>query len=291
MSCVCWTRPCPRPASASLPRGDRATRCGRRNPASARGCSRCCRTSPRSSSSTCPDARSAIADVREPANIPRVAAACRRLHAGPRFGNDFSIFGKMHELLETVSRARSAHARRLPRPAIHCGRASGPAWPPTRCRRCRATTTCSRRTSSTPAARSGSSTTNSPATTTPPSNSATSPPSRDFDPDRAERLAAAYFGEDLTPALVARVRLNLLLSNVTWTLWFSVHHGLLRQPERQHPRSTTGPRRATSGRQASRDLDSPELGRLIDLVTGARRTIPTHPQPSHPEPHLQGGYT
>ena len=54
----------------------------------------------------------------------------------------------------------------------------------------------------------------------------------DFDPDRTAALAAAYFGDELTPALAARVRLNLSLSNVTWTLWFSVHHGLLRRPER-----------------------------------------------------------
>ena len=31
-------------------------------------------------------------DVREPANIPRIAAACRRLHAGPRFVSDFDMF-------------------------------------------------------------------------------------------------------------------------------------------------------------------------------------------------------
>ena len=32
------------------------------------------------------------ADVADPANIPRIAAACRRLHAAPRFGNDFDMF-------------------------------------------------------------------------------------------------------------------------------------------------------------------------------------------------------
>ena len=38
-------------------------------------------------------------DVRRPATADRVAAACRRLHAGPRFGNDFSIIEKRAELL------------------------------------------------------------------------------------------------------------------------------------------------------------------------------------------------
>src|SRR5262245_14083546 len=35
------------------------------------------------------------AAVREPRTIPRIAAACRRLHAGPRFDNDFDIVGKL----------------------------------------------------------------------------------------------------------------------------------------------------------------------------------------------------
>jgi thiamine kinase-like enzyme len=32
------------------------------------------------------------ADVQDPANIPRIARACRRLHAGPRFAGDFDMF-------------------------------------------------------------------------------------------------------------------------------------------------------------------------------------------------------
>jgi thiamine kinase-like enzyme len=32
------------------------------------------------------------ADVADPANIPRIAAACRQLHAAQRFGNDFDMF-------------------------------------------------------------------------------------------------------------------------------------------------------------------------------------------------------
>jgi thiamine kinase-like enzyme len=31
-------------------------------------------------------------DVQSPANIPRIAQACRRLHAGPRFAGDFDMF-------------------------------------------------------------------------------------------------------------------------------------------------------------------------------------------------------
>jgi thiamine kinase-like enzyme len=45
------------------------------------------------------------ADVADPANIPRVAAACRRLHAGQRFGNDFDMFDIQARYL-SVARSR-----------------------------------------------------------------------------------------------------------------------------------------------------------------------------------------
>ncbi|MGN9839337.1 phosphotransferase [Nonomuraea sp. H19] len=42
------------------------------------------------------------ADLRDPANLPRVAEACRRLHAGPRFVNDFDMFDVQRRYLEIV---------------------------------------------------------------------------------------------------------------------------------------------------------------------------------------------
>ena len=45
------------------------------------------------------------ADVAEQANIPRIAAACRRLHAGGRFGNDFDMFDIQRGYL-AVARSR-----------------------------------------------------------------------------------------------------------------------------------------------------------------------------------------
>jgi thiamine kinase-like enzyme len=45
------------------------------------------------------------ADVAEQANIPRIAAACRRLHAGGRFGNDFDMFDIQRRYL-AVARSR-----------------------------------------------------------------------------------------------------------------------------------------------------------------------------------------
>jgi thiamine kinase-like enzyme len=45
------------------------------------------------------------ADVARPANIPRIAAACRRLHSGARFGNDFDMFDVQRGYL-SVARSR-----------------------------------------------------------------------------------------------------------------------------------------------------------------------------------------
>jgi thiamine kinase-like enzyme len=50
------------------------------------------------------------ADVADERNIPRIAQACRRLHAGGRFGNDFDMFGIQRGYLAV---ARS-HGFRIP---------------------------------------------------------------------------------------------------------------------------------------------------------------------------------
>ncbi|MFI7634561.1 phosphotransferase [Nonomuraea sp. NPDC049400] len=42
------------------------------------------------------------ADLRDPANLPRVAEACRRLHAGPRFVRDFDMFDVQRRYLGIV---------------------------------------------------------------------------------------------------------------------------------------------------------------------------------------------
>jgi len=49
-------------------------------------------------------------DVRDPRNLPRIAAACRRLHGGPRFGNDFDMFVIQQRYLQVVNE----HGFRLP---------------------------------------------------------------------------------------------------------------------------------------------------------------------------------
>ncbi|TDD09973.1 LPS biosynthesis choline kinase [Nonomuraea deserti] len=42
------------------------------------------------------------ADLLDPANLPRVAEVCRRLHAGPRFVSDFDMFDVQRRYLEIV---------------------------------------------------------------------------------------------------------------------------------------------------------------------------------------------
>jgi thiamine kinase-like enzyme len=46
------------------------------------------------------------ADVRSSANLPRIAAACRQLHSGPRFINDFNMFDIQRGYLEIVLQRR-----------------------------------------------------------------------------------------------------------------------------------------------------------------------------------------
>jgi thiamine kinase-like enzyme len=45
----------------------------------------------------------AAADVRDDANLPRIAAACRQLHAGPRFVVDFDMFQVQQRYLRIVT--------------------------------------------------------------------------------------------------------------------------------------------------------------------------------------------
>ncbi len=48
------------------------------------------------------------ADVCEPANLPRIARACRRLHAGPRFAGDFDMFVIQRRYLSVAEQHRFA---------------------------------------------------------------------------------------------------------------------------------------------------------------------------------------
>ena len=209
-------------------------------------------------------------DVRDDRWIPGIADACRRLHAGPRFVNDFDIFDRRELLLGLCAE------HDLPLPARYLDR-------------------------SVDVQRMRTALAAAPPPSAPchndllPENfigdghgvrivdyqlSGNNDPTfelgdiaaeADYDPDRVERLAAAYFGAGLTPALLARVRLNLTASNVTWALWFTVHHGLLRGPDVDFAYDQEA---ADKWAQAQRDLDSPDFGRLLDAVV-----VISHPSP------------
>jgi len=198
-----------------------------------------------------------------PGRTEKIAAACRKLHGGPRFVTDFDIFAKRAELLGVCAR----HGLPLP-----------PGY-----------------TDHTPAVeRIRDALAVAPLPTVPchndllAENFVESPHGEvriidyqlagnndpafelgdiaaeaDLDPDGVERLTTAYFGSARTAALLARVRLYLVASNVTWTLWFTVHSGLLRRSGFDYAGEAAG-----KWARAVRDLTSPGLGRLLDAVAG-----------------------
>ncbi|GAA4596613.1 hypothetical protein GCM10023194_69300 [Planotetraspora phitsanulokensis] len=202
--------------------------------------------------------------VRTPAMIEKVAAACRRLHAGPPFVNDFSIFRKLDELVErcrtrglrlpagyedvlpvVVDIEAALDAR--PLPAVPCHNdllaenliATGPDV---------RIIDYQLSGNNDPCFELGDIAAES-----------------DFDPDQVVRLTRAYFGDD---DQVARVRLNLIMSNLTWTLWFVVHQGLVR--DQAFPGLDYSAEAADKFAQAVRDIEDPSFGHLID-----GRTSPT----------------
>jgi thiamine kinase-like enzyme len=209
-------------------------------------------------------------DVRDPALIPGIVDACRRLHAGPSFVNDFDIFDARTRLLDVCAR----HDLPLPdgyhdhdgtveqvREALSAA--------PLRKVPCHNDLLAENLILTDTDVKiidfqlSGN---NDPAF-----ELGDLAAEADYDPVLVERLAAAYFGDELTPALTARVRLFLLASNVTWALWFTVHSGLLAAGDVDFDYAAEA---AEKWGQARRDLADPDLGRLLDAAA-ARRSPPT----------------
>jgi thiamine kinase-like enzyme len=197
-------------------------------------------------------------DVRSHPMLGRIAAACHRLHAGPRFANDFSIVAKLNELLALCEReglpVPDGFRQRLPIVEEVC---AALAVAPLATVPCHNDLLAENLIDTGDAVRivdyqlSGN---NDPCF-----ELGDIAAESDFDQDLTRALTAAYFGAETSPALVARVRLNLLLSNYTWTLWFAVHHGLLR------PAASFdyGAEADDKWSQAVRDADSPDLGGLL----------------------------
>ncbi|GAA1505221.1 hypothetical protein GCM10009677_41890 [Sphaerisporangium rubeum] len=203
------------------------------------------------------------AAVRDPGMAEGIAAACRRLHAGPAFATDFSIFRKQEELLATCR----AHGLSIP--------AGYEDWLPlvgeieaALSRHMPAAVPCHNDLLPENFIFDGSavrivdyqlSGNNDPAF-----ELGDIAAEADYDPDMVARLTRAYYGDE-RPA--ARVRLYLAMSNLTWTLWFGVHHGLLAEQAAAADFDYDA-EAADKYAQAVRDLSDPGLGTLIDRVRG-----------------------
>jgi thiamine kinase-like enzyme len=88
----------------------------------------------------------------------------------------------------------------------------------------------------------------------------------DFTPDDTERLCEGYF-EGRDPMQVARARLYQIMSNFTWTLWFSVHNGLVEpNPDVEFDYWEEA---LDKWSQAVDALEAPEFGALLDRVRTA----------------------
>ncbi|MFF5119402.1 choline/ethanolamine kinase family protein [Dactylosporangium aurantiacum] len=204
------------------------------------------------------------AEVRRPEIIPSIATACRRLHAGPAFGNDFDIFAKRAELLDVCAR------HDLPLPDGYLDRSStvdaiaaALAEAPLPSVPCHNDLLAENFIATGDGVRiidyqlSGN---NDPAF-----ELGDIAAEADYDPDLAGLLAGEYFA-DADEALRARVRLYQVASNVTWTLWFTVHHGLL--SARDLGAFDYAAEAADKWGQAQEALDDPGLGRLLAAASG-----------------------
>ncbi|GII93452.1 phosphotransferase [Sinosporangium siamense] len=204
------------------------------------------------------------AAVRDPELIPAIAAACRTLHAGPRFVNDFSIFDKLDRFLELCER----HSLKIPGgyldvlPAVRDLKETltGHRLPSVPChndllpQNLIAMSRTSVRIVDYQLSGNGD----------PGFELGDIAAEAEYDPDLTERLARAYFGAP-DAGLTARVRLFLTMSNLAWTLWFSVHHGLLKE---QAADADFDYEAEAAGKfaRALRDLDDPAFGRLVDAI-------------------------
>lgn len=157
------------------------------------------------------------ADLADPGVLSRAAAATRRLHAGPRFVNDFDMFARQAAYLRTVREQgywlpRGYDDHEVAWAAVR--RALSASAPPT--------VPCNNDLLAANFIDDGAVTwlidyeysgNNDPCFEL--GNTATE---CGFGPDQVEAYVAAYFGS-VTPARLARVRLQALCSEYGWSLW------------------------------------------------------------------------
>ena len=156
----------------------------------------------------------------EPGTPARIAEALRRLHAGPRFRDDFDMF-RLTEYYLSVVDARSiripdGYRDELPKVALIEAALSAHPLPTLPCHNDLLAENYlddGRQLWIVDYEYSGNN--------DPTFELGNTAQELGFDARRQEALCAAYFGE-ATPALVARMRLQMIMSDVGWTLWAAI---------------------------------------------------------------------
>lgn len=150
----------------------------------------------------------------------RIAAALRQLHAGPRFRDDFDMFRLTEYYLRVVDersiRVPDGYRDDLPKVALIEAALAARPLPTVPCHDDLLAENYIRESERLRIVDYEYSGNNDP--TFELGNTAQE---LGFDAARQEALCAAYFGE-ATPALLARMRLQMIMSDVGWTLWAAI---------------------------------------------------------------------
>jgi thiamine kinase-like enzyme len=155
-----------------------------------------------------------------PGSPGRIAEALRRLHAGPRFRDDFDMFRLSERYLELVDERAipipggyREHLGLLPRIEAALARHPLPTVPCHNDLLAENYILDGQRLRIVDYEYSGNN--------DPTFELGNTAQELGFDDARQEALCAAYFGE-ATPALMARMRLQMIMSDVGWTLWAAI---------------------------------------------------------------------
>lgn len=150
----------------------------------------------------------------------RIAEALRRLHAGPRFRDDFNMFRLTEHYLRVIDersiRIPDGYRVELPKVALIEAALAATPLPTVPCHNDLLAENYlddGRRLWIVDYEYSGNN--------DPTFELGNTAQELGFDAARQEQLCAAYFGE-ATPALLARMRLQMIMSDVGWTLWAAI---------------------------------------------------------------------
>jgi thiamine kinase-like enzyme len=156
----------------------------------------------------------------EPGTPARIAEALRRLHAGPRFRDDFDMFRLTERYLRVVDarsvRIPDGYRDALPRVALIEGALAARPVPTVPCHNDLLAENYlddGKRLWIVDYEYSGNN--------DPTFELGNTAQELGFDAARQEQLCAAYFGEAV-PATLARMRLQMIMSDVGWTLWAAI---------------------------------------------------------------------